>query len=222
MNLFVRRRFDFEGAKRYALDRLEKELSPHLYYHSLVHTRDDVAVAVEGLATLEGVSGQALELLQIATYYHDLGFTQMGKPGIDYSVVRTQHENMSIQMAEEILPEFGFSRRHLKVIRGLIEVTRLPQNPHTLLQMIIADADLDSLGREDYWPVSLWLQKELSFFGTVITDDKWLIGQYRFLSGHHYFSQAACKLRNEQKRINIRGLVERMRTSKLEIPVLGN
>src|SRR5688500_819275 len=33
---------DYEAALRYALDRLERELSPNLFYHSLQHTRDDV------------------------------------------------------------------------------------------------------------------------------------------------------------------------------------
>ena len=33
---------DYERAKQYALGRLAGELSPHLAYHSLRHTRDDV------------------------------------------------------------------------------------------------------------------------------------------------------------------------------------
>jgi hypothetical protein len=32
----------------------------------------------------------------------------------------------------------------------LIMVTRLPQTPNSLLEEIIADADLDSLGRADF------------------------------------------------------------------------
>src|SRR5690242_17751567 len=53
---------DFARAHAYALARLERELSPALCYHSVAHTRDDVVVAAERLAALEGVDGEALLL----------------------------------------------------------------------------------------------------------------------------------------------------------------
>ena len=74
---------DFDSARAYALRRLEHELSPALCYHSVVHTRDDVVVAAERLAALEGVDDAALLLLRTAAYFHDLGFLEQ----------RDQHEN---------------------------------------------------------------------------------------------------------------------------------
>ena len=67
---------DFERAKEYALKRLEKELPPDLLYHNLEHTRDIVVPAVERLAAMEGIEGEALLLLRTAAYYHDLGFVE--------------------------------------------------------------------------------------------------------------------------------------------------
>ena len=43
---------DFEAAKKYAIDRLKRELSPLLVYHSLWHTTDDVVLAAIRLADL--------------------------------------------------------------------------------------------------------------------------------------------------------------------------
>ena len=53
---------DYEQAKAYALGRLAGELSPHLTYHSLRHTRDDVLPAAVRLARATGVDGDALLL----------------------------------------------------------------------------------------------------------------------------------------------------------------
>ncbi len=43
---------DFERARQYALERLERELPASLTYHCLAHTQDDVVPAVERLAAL--------------------------------------------------------------------------------------------------------------------------------------------------------------------------
>ena len=41
---------NFEQAKRHALERLEQELPPGLYYHNMLHTTDDVLPAALRLA----------------------------------------------------------------------------------------------------------------------------------------------------------------------------
>ena len=46
---------DFEAAARYALERLDRDLSPKFVYHSSWHTRSDVLPAAERLAKLEGL-----------------------------------------------------------------------------------------------------------------------------------------------------------------------
>ena len=57
---------NFEQAKQYALQRLERELSPNLLYHGVAHTRDDVVPAMETLANSEGTTGEAFFLLLTA------------------------------------------------------------------------------------------------------------------------------------------------------------
>src|SRR5205085_3432874 len=89
---------DFASARAYVLGRLERELSPLLCYHSVMHTRDDVVMAAERLAALEGVSGEALLLLRTAAYFHDLGFIEQ----------REQHELIGARVAAEALPHFGY------------------------------------------------------------------------------------------------------------------
>jgi uncharacterized protein len=183
--------FDFEQARSYALRRLEQELSPRLTYHSLWHTRDDVAVATERLAALEGVSGSALALLLTGAYFHDIGFTEQFN----------DHETASIRIATQVLPKFGYSPDEITIVRGLIEVTRIPQRPHTHLEEIISDADLDCLGREDFWTRShaLYDERKALNGANPPSEPAWCQIQLQFLQSHGYFTPSARALRQANK-----------------------
>ncbi len=203
-------RLNYEEARQYAFDRLERELYPKLYYHSFWHTRDDVLPAAERLAALEGVTGEDLVLLQTAACYHDLGFVDVTGVTPEDRRKRERHEERSMEIARDVLPRFGYNPAQLHTICEMIRATKIPQSPHTLLEQILADADLDSLGREDFWRRSFTLRKELAAFGVNFTEEGWYIGQYNFQTTHRYFTQAARSLRNAGKHRYIREIVDRL------------
>lgn len=184
---------DFEQARRYALERLERELSPIMYYHSLEHTRDEVVPAAEQIAAAEGVNGEALTLLRTAAYFHDLGY-----------IVRSKdHEDISAQIAAEALPRFGYDPDQVQAIQRMIMATKLPQSPHTHLEEILADADLYVLGEDDCLERNHALRAEIAANGNVQTDERWYTGQLKFIQDHRYFTSTARLLRDDQKRKNI-------------------
>jgi uncharacterized protein len=187
---------DFEQARRYALQRLEHELSPALCYHSLAHTRDDVVPAVERLAALEGVCAEDLRLLLTAAYFHDVGFVG-GRDG---------HEARSVRIAEAALPGFGYSRSQIDAIGAMIFATRLPQAPADTLAAILADGDLDLLGRPDFLERNRLLRAELEAFGGGLDDGTWYRQQLAFLRTHNYWTPAALGLRAAGKADNLRTL----------------
>lgn len=187
---------DFEGAIIYILRRLENELSPALTYHSLFHTRDDVIPATRRIGELIGLSGQDIQLLEVAAAYHDGGFL------IQYR----EHEMAGVSIAQKVLPQFGFSEEMSRTISGMIMATRLPQSPKTLMEEILADADLDSLGRYDFFERGSKLREERTLRGEHITDVAWYDEQVRFLRGHRYFTQAARTLRDEGKKQHLEAL----------------
>jgi len=191
---------DFTGARHYALTRLERELAPDLAYHGLRHTQADVLPAVARLAEREGVTGEARELLETAAAFHDLGFIEQ----------YAQHEAASVRLASEALPGFGFSAAQVGLVVGMIWATRLPQTPRTPLEALLADADLDVLGRTDFWELNQALRQELTARGRVIKDTVWYTAQLRFLRGHRYFTAAARELRDEHKRHNVGLLASRL------------
>ena len=187
---------DYEGARRYVLERLERELPSNLYYHCLAHTRDEVIPAVDQLSAMEEVEENARLVLRTAALFHDLGYIERIEG----------HETISARIARQILPGFGYTAEQVDSVCSLIMATKMPRNPQTLLEEILADADLDSLGRADFMQRSLDLRKEWGTFGRQWTDKELYIRQLEFLAEHRYFTASARQLRDAQKLQNMQQL----------------
>ena len=190
---------DYSGAVDYAFNRLRTELPPRLSYHNAQHTEDDVLPAAVRLAKLSNMADPDLRLLEVAAAFHDLG------------QIRTVlgHEQIGADIVSDVLPRYGFGPEEIERVSGMILATRLPQTPLSEEQAILCDADLDSLGREDFFATSKALWHERTACGMVIARQTWLENQHRFLTDHHYFTPAARTLRDEGKRKNI-ALLERL------------
>ena len=199
-------RADFHGAKQYALEKLARELPGTLFYHSLWHTQEEVTAAAEKIAAEQGIVGQALMLLRTAVCYHDIGFTRQ----------RMNHEAISAQIAARILPHFGYSFDDIQRIQGMIMATKLPQSPKNRLEEIIADADLDVLGRKDFRSRNQALRDELAVSGVSTIDLVWYGTQLQFMQKHHYFTEAAREHSREPKsNSNIATMLELVQKQRL-------
>jgi predicted metal-dependent HD superfamily phosphohydrolase len=186
---------NFEGVRNFVIEKLRRELNSNLYYHSLEHTLD-VEKAVARLADLENVNGHEKYLLKTGALFHDLGFVE----------TYDGHEDVSIRMAQEMLPEFGYNPSDIKIIQGLIKCTEIPQSPKNHLEKIMADADLDYLGRDDIFLTGQKLQYEWKLRGKVSSLREWHETQLKFIKNHNYFTPSAKKLREEGKQSNIQQL----------------
>jgi hypothetical protein len=190
---------DYNRAVAYALNRLRTELPPELLYHNAMHTEADVLPAAVRLARLSNVAEPDLRLLEVAAAFHDLG------------QIRTVlgHEQIGADIMSSVLPRYGFSTLEIERVSGMILATELPQSPLNEEQALLCDADLDSLGREDFFATSKALWQERKACGLDIPWQTWLENQHRFLTGHRYFTPAASALRGEGKLKNIE-LLERL------------
>lgn len=183
----------FEQVERYVLRRLESELDPKLTFHNLQHTRDDVMPAAARFAEMSGINGDEFWLLKTAAALHDMGYLEQYE----------RNEPVAARMAVEILPNYQFNEGQIELICGLIMATQMPQRPETMLQKIICDADLDSLGREDFWVRAMQLRTERENHGERFTLKEWMLLQHEFLTNHNYFTMAAKSQRNHGKQRNI-------------------
>ncbi|MBE0663667.1 MAG: phosphohydrolase [Bacteroidales bacterium] len=183
---------NLDAARDYILKRMASELSPHLHYHSIDHTFDVHHACLE-LARIEGVNGSDLALLETAAFFHDSGIIETYE----------NHEEASVKIAREILPEFGYTEDEMKIIECIILKTKLPQSAITLLGEILCDSDLDYLGRPDFFMIAQRLRYEWELMGNRYGLREWYEMQLRFLGNHKYYTRAARLLRDEGKRKNL-------------------
>jgi len=178
----------YSAAKKFILEKLEKELSPELTYHGFHHTIDVLEVAAELCGHLDK-SRKETTLVKTAALFHDSGFT----------VSNVNHEETGCQIARDNLPKYGYSEEDIEQICGMIMATKIPQTPKTPLEEILADADLDYLGRDDFKPIGDTLFNELKTFNIIQTEEDWNRLQIRFLEGHGFFTSYNLKHRQPIK-----------------------
>lgn len=178
------------------LEDLSEKLPKHLTYHCLDHTLD-VANVCNAYIDYYMVSKEVADLIRIAAVSHDYG----------YIFGPREHEERSIQEVRPMLTDY--SEKQLKVIDGLIRATKVPQKPQNLYEEILADADLDYLGRPDYPELSEGLYREFLFFGVVQNQADWLDVQIRFLESHHFHTDWAKRNRSTSKQEVLQGLKTR-------------
>lgn len=190
----------FKKAGTFIIGKLSRELPKHLSYHSVDHIQD-VYTAAEKIGKAEEVSSQDMKLLLTAAWYHDAGFLNGAK----------NHEEESCRIAQKALPDFGYNENDIKSICGMIMATKIPQSPQNHLEEILADADLDYLGRDDFFIIGDKLFTELSVFGFLDNEDDWNRLQVRFLESHHYFTKTALATRQTQKEQHLKQIKSKIK-----------
>lgn len=185
------------GARDYIMQKLKSELDPFYYYHNVAHT-EDVHRAVVFLSEIERLSKEEQILLETAAFYHDSGIM------IKY----LGHEEESVLIAREVLPSFGYSEADIGFIKDLIMATNAQGQVDTLHKKILFDADLDYLGRPDYFIIAQRLRLEWSIFGEQFSLKNWYISQVKYLENHVYLTDSACRMREKGKQENLNQIKE--------------
>jgi len=178
-------------------DFLITNLPAHLVYHSINHIRDVVEKS-ELYGRLENLSEHKMHLLKTAAWLHDIGYIWDEK----------SHEERGCQFAKEFLPTWGFAPDEIDSICGMIMATRIPQTPTNLLQQILCDADLDYLGREDYFKISEKLLMEIRRTNDLTPYD-WQKLQLDFFNKHQYFTESARSMRSKEKELNAKKIANK-------------
>lgn len=167
------------SAEDYVRQIFEEKIPSNRYmYHNWVHTcqvRDEAIV----LARQVGTKPEELELLNLASLFHDVGFSET------YS----GHEDHGIRIAKEFLTSVHYPKEKIAIIEGLINATRVDVKPTTQLEALLKDADTSSLGKPHFQIYTNSLRKELNALqNALLTKRDWAVANLRFLDEHEYFS----------------------------------
>ena len=190
----------FSKLKKMILKELNDRLSGKLTYHGIHHTTDVLAV-VEELCILEKVPSDQATKLKTAALLHDAGFVEDKHLG---------HEAASCKMAEAILPNYNYTPQQISHICEMIMATKIPQSPTDRLAEILCDADLDYLGRDDFYPIAQSLFVELQAYGIVQEETVWDKIQVGFLENHRFFTDTNRTRRERQKQQRIAELKDKV------------
>ena len=185
------------GARDYIMQKLKSELHPFYYYHSVEHT-EDVHRAVVFLSEKERLTKQEQLLLETAAFYHDSGIL----------ITYIGHEKESVRIVRETLPSFGYSDSDIETIGDIIMATNIDARVDTISKKILFDADLDYLGRPDYFIIAQRLRLEWNIFGEQFSLKNWYISQVKFLENHIYLTDSAYQMRNKGKQENLKQIKE--------------
>ncbi|NNJ55414.1 MAG: HD domain-containing protein [Bacteroidia bacterium] len=174
--------------KRFISEKINSEISKDLSYHGLHHTLAVLESCNQYIKRLK-IDSHKAHLLRTAALMHDLGILW------NYS----DHEAKGIEYIKNELPDWGYSKKDIEVICSLVQATKLPQQPKTLLEEIICDADLDYLGTENFYRIGETLYHEFKSQKIVSNRKEWNDLQIRFLENHSYHTAFARKNREPVK-----------------------
>lgn len=190
----------FEQLYEKTIGNLEKNLPAYLTYHDPNHTRYVLEKTIL-IAEKEKVSEHELFLLKVAALYHDTGHIKSSE----------NHEAESCRIAMQDLAELGFDETEIDQICNMIMATKIPQQPKSNIEGILADADLEYLGTTEFDVISDKLLAELKHFRPELTPRQWYNMQIDFISNHKYHTKY-CQTHYESSKLkNLERIQEKAR-----------
>ncbi len=176
----------------------DEKIDKKYVFHDLIHTINVVKASLE-IGQAIGVTETELEILQLAAWFHDTGYTE-GPMG---------HEERSAKFANDFLLSQGYDPVRLEIIKKCILATVFPHHPEDLLEQIICDADLSHLGKKNYWDRCGRIRLEMNYTqGKVLSDQDWVDFEIDFLEKHEYFTSVARNKFGKRKKKHLRQLIK--------------
>ena len=171
----------------------------YLIYHNLEHTKTVVKRSSE-IATNYNLIDTELFILLAAAWFHDTG-QLVGSAKF--------HEDRSVVLMKKFLEGKRIAKEIMDKIENCICATKLPQNPKSLLEEIVCDADTYNLGTEAFIKTDELLKNEFELRNMPI--DNWEKKTLNLLLNHKYFTSYCHTLLNKGREKNINLLRYRLK-----------
>ena len=186
--------------EQFVFSLLKQKIPAYYTYHNYLHTAYVMEKVLE-IGKEEHCEDAELALLKTAALWHDTG----------YIYGYYEHEKAGCALVNFYLPDYGYSPSELALICGMIMATKIPQQPKTKLESILADADLEYLGTDAAEQTSTLLLNELGKVLQPFTKEEWNKKQIDFLQNHQYFTSYCKRVKEPNKNIYLKNLLEQNR-----------
>ena len=171
-----------QHAEDFVFNLLKDNLSNLYTYHNFNHTQKVVAAA-KVLITQEKIEAIDAEIIQVAAWFHDVGYIKT----VD------KHEEESVKMVKQFLLDNQKGQEYSDKVISLIRATEVTYEPQNILEKIIKDADYSHFASEEYLATSQLLREEWKLtLNKSFTDEEWLTENRRIMVNcHRYFTDYA-------------------------------
>lgn len=191
-----------EEAGSFVFDLFKEKLSNDYIYHNYQHTLETVEACKKIAAGYKELTEEELEILLLAAWFHDTGYTETYK----------NHEDKSKPIAEAFLRKHQYPSSKINRVLKCIDSTRRNQKPEDILSEILADADIVTIGEETFFTKADLLRKEWEKFDIRQCDEiEWAKTQLKFLETANFHTQEAQKLYGERLQLNIQEQSRRLK-----------
>lgn len=182
-----------EKVENYIENLFKKKLSPDLKYHNLSHTKN-VVEAAKDIGKNCGLTDDELEMLLLAAWFHDSGFTE----------IYTGHEEISVKICSNFLRQHNYPDEKVNMVNTIIMATKVGSAPGNLIEMVIKDADISHMGKKIFVSKSSGLRSEWEkYLGRKYSKYEWLKNNIDFINANKFFTPYANEIFNEQKKTNL-------------------
>ncbi len=170
-------------------------------YHSVQHTVDTVE-AVREIAEGSKLDRPETEIVLLAAWFHDTGYTQTAEG----------HEEHSATMAREFLTHHGYPADRTDAVVRCILATKVPQQPADILEEVICDADMAHIGTKRFFDKNELIRTEMERrAGTPMTEVEWLSISTNFVASQRFHTKYAREEFQARKMKNLLRLQESLR-----------
>lgn len=194
-----------QKSKNYVEELLSKKLSPNYLYHNLRHTQR-VVKSTKEISNECALSTQELEVLLLAAWFHDTGYTVESK----------NHEKNSCSIATQFLKDQEYDPELIAKVNDCIMATEKNSVPNSLSEKILRDADASHFAQSSYLETSELLREELKLLNLAnFSYSDWVEVNIKMLGNQHrYFTEYAKENWQEKKDENLRKLIKEKKSIK--------
>jgi predicted metal-dependent HD superfamily phosphohydrolase len=187
-----------QEAEKWVKTYFETRFNPNLVYHNDYHTFQVVEAATL-ISNHYQLEQEEAFIVNIAAWFHDTGYLE--------SPESAQHEQRGTVLVEEFLLNYEVEADVIEKVKNCIIATQIPQNPQNLLEQIVCDADLFHLGSDEFKSRSKLMRKEMeAVSGQEVSKKDWRASTITLFENHHYHTDYAQLLLNDQKQKNLDNL----------------
>jgi len=195
-----------EDVEQYVNNYFQTHNDPRLVYHNFEHTQE-VVNAAQQIANHYQLNEQDFFTVTVAAYFHDTGYFEDA----------LNHEAKGAELANVFLTKHKVNQEVQDNVKSAILATKIPQKPKNEIDRIICDADLFHLGLPDFRAKGKLMHKENELiYKKDISKLEWRKRDIQFMESHHYHTDYANLLLNDQKQKNIEKLKSKL-TAQEEI-----